>query len=157
MRAVFALGQKIPGNKFSPSATSTVKKININIKDNEMNIKKTLLASTLAIGTFMAAPAFSANLECHIYVRAGGHAIGNGTSNCFGQDFSFGNSTSGKYTITNISKSIDRVNWIKGCSSGLECSVTVRAYSTNRAEAYIHYDDGSIEFVDAQMQYETGH
>ncbi|WNZ56512.1 hypothetical protein ACJJI5_00970 [Microbulbifer sp. EKSA008] len=122
-----------------------------------MDIKKLLLASLLLVGASISLPALSANLVCQLNVKSGGQVFGNGTSSCTGIDFSFGNSTSGKWTITNITKSIDRINWIKGCSSGLSCSVTVRAYSTNQGQAYIHYVDGSIEYVSADMWYETGH
>lgn len=122
-----------------------------------MITKKILLAASLLIGSSIALPAFSANLVCNLYVKSGGQSMGNGTSSCSGIDFSFGNSTSGKWTITNITKSIDRINWIKGCTGGLSCNVTVRAYSLNKAQAYIHYVDGSIEYVEADMWYETGH
>ncbi|MFA0809599.1 hypothetical protein [Microbulbifer epialgicus] len=122
-----------------------------------MAIKKILLASSLLIASSLAVPAFSANLVCQLNVKSGGQVMGNGTSSCNGIDFSFGSSTSGSWSITNITKSIDRIHWIKGCSSGLSCSVTVRAYSSNEAQAYIHYDDGSIEYVEADMWYETGY
>ncbi|WP_444892502.1 hypothetical protein ACJJIW_05730 [Microbulbifer sp. JMSA004] len=122
-----------------------------------MNIRKLLLASLLIVSSSLALPAMSADLVCHVSVKSGGYAFGNGTSYCFGQDFSFGNSTSGSWSITNVTKSIDRIFWVKGCSSGLSCSVTVRAYTSNEAQAYIHYDDGSIEYVEAEMWYETGH
>jgi len=122
-----------------------------------MTIKKILLASSLIFASSLAVPAFSANLVCQLNVKSGGQVFGNGTSHCNGIDFSFGSSTSGSWSITNISKSIDRVHWIKGCNSGLSCGVTVRAYASNEAQAYIHYKDGSIEYVTANMWYETGH
>ncbi|MEX2961875.1 hypothetical protein [Microbulbifer sp. TYP-18] len=117
-------------------------------------MKKILLATLLAI---VALPAFSADMVCHLSVQPGGNVFGNGTSSCFGIDFSFGNSTTGSWSIVNITKSIDRVVWTDGCSSGLSCIVNVPAYSIQRGKAYIHYDDGSIEFVEATMHYETGH
>ncbi|MFS1524120.1 hypothetical protein ACL7TT_08405 [Microbulbifer sp. 2304DJ12-6] len=121
-----------------------------------MFTKKILLASLFVVGSFTALPALSADLVCTLNVQSGGNVFGNGTSHCEGIDFSFGNSTSGSWAITNITKSIDRINWIKGCNSGLSCTVTVRAYAPNQAEAYIHYDDGTIEYVEASMHYETG-
>ncbi|WP_299584862.1 hypothetical protein [uncultured Microbulbifer sp.] len=122
-----------------------------------MNIKKILLAGSLITASSLAVPAFSAGLVCQLNVKPGGQVMGNGTSSCNGIDFSFGNSTSGRWTITNITKSIDRINWVKGCNSGLSCGVTVRAYALNQGQAYIHYVDGSIEYVQAEMWYETGH
>ncbi|GAB2891448.1 hypothetical protein ACCI51_02830 [Microbulbifer echini] len=122
-----------------------------------MNIKNFLLAGSLITVSSLAVPAFSADLVCQLNVKSGGHVRGNGTSICTGIDFSFGNSTSGQWSITNITKSIDRINWVKGCNSGLSCGVTVRAYALNEAQAYIHYVDGSIEYVQAEMRYETGH
>jgi len=122
-----------------------------------MSIKKILLSIPLIICSFGVLPAFSADLVCNLNVKPGGSVFGNGTNRCGGLDFSFGNSTSGSWEITNITKSIDRIHWVKGCSSGLYCSVTVRAYSANQAEAYIHYVDGTIEYLEGSMFYETGH
>ncbi|WP_444895538.1 hypothetical protein [Microbulbifer sp. SSSA005] len=122
-----------------------------------MNVKKILIVLSLLVGSAIALPAFSADLKCNLNVKAGGQVIGNGTNRCGGLDFSFGTSTSGSWEIVNITKSIDYVNWIKGCSSGLYCSVTVRAYASNPAEVYIHYTDGSIEYLDGSMFYETGY
>ncbi|WP_444943293.1 hypothetical protein ACJJIK_15695 [Microbulbifer sp. ZKSA006] len=122
-----------------------------------MNVKKLLIIISLLAGSLVALPALSADLECTLNVKSGGHVYGNGTSHCGGLDFSFGSSTSGKWEITNITKSIDYVNWINGCSSGLSCSVTVQAYSSNLAKVYIHYTDGSIEYLSGSMSYETGY
>ncbi|MEX2961874.1 hypothetical protein [Microbulbifer sp. TYP-18] len=121
-------------------------------------MKKILLAFLLVAASMSALPAFSADMICNLNVQQpGGTVIGNGTSHCFGLDFSFGGSTSGTWTITNIMKPVDRIRWTKGCSSGLSCGVTVYAYTANEGEAYIHYDDGSIELVEATMFYETGY
>ncbi|AWF83298.1 hypothetical protein BTJ40_00575 [Microbulbifer sp. A4B17] len=120
-------------------------------------MKKLLIIFSLLVGPVVTQPAFSADLECTIYVKSGGFEFGNGTNFCGGFDFSFGSSTSGNWEITNITKSIDYVNWIEGCSSGLSCSVTVRAYASNPAEVYIHYTDGSIEYLTGSMTYETGY
>ncbi|MEW5251556.1 hypothetical protein [Microbulbifer discodermiae] len=120
-----------------------------------MTPKNLLMVSVLALGHFFSLPVLSADMTCHLSV-SGGNVVGNGTSYCFGQDFSFGGSTSGRWSIINITKSIDKIDWRKGCSAGLSCTVTVHAYTINKGEAYIHYDDGSIEFVEATMEYETG-
>lgn len=117
---------------------------------------KHLLASSLLALATISSSALSAEMTCHLNVKPGGVAYGNGSSSCHGIDVSFANTTSGKWEIKDITNSVSRINWIKGCSSGTSCATTVQAYSTNRAEAYIHYRDGSIEYVNASMYYETG-
>jgi len=119
--------------------------------------KKIILPLALTFGALSAVPAMAADMSCYINAKNGGQTWGNGTSNCSAFDFSFGNSTSGRYIIKNMTKPVKKISWIKGCSSGTSCTVNVRAYSVNSGEAYIHYTDGSIEFVSAYMDYETGH
>lgn len=114
-----------------------------------------ILSSLMAI----ASPAFATDLACEIYPKAGGFASGNGTANCDAIDFSFGNSTSGRFYLKNISKPINQVIWQGGasCSGGASCGVTVRAYSTKSATALILYKDGTYETTNsASMYYETG-
>jgi len=124
-----------------------------------MKFKKIIAALALSSATLIALPAFSAEMVCNLNVKSGGNVWGNGTSNCSGIDFSFGNSTSGSYQIQGTTKPVDYVVWLSPSSScsGLYCSVTVRAYSVNTGKAYIHYDDNTIEYVTARMDYETGH
>lgn len=124
-------------------------------------MKNLLKVTALMSAMLLPQSAMSANLTCHLYVKSGGNVFGNGTANCSGLDFSFGNSTSGRFTIENISKDISNVIWQgdANCSGGTQCSVTVRAYSGNTsANATILYDDGTWETTNtASMDYETGY
>lgn len=126
-----------------------------------MKFTHLLKASALLSGLLLSQHAMSANLVCYLNVKAGGNVFGNGTSNCSGLDFSFGNSTSGRFTIQNITKNVDTVIWQgdASCSGGTQCYVTVRAYSGNTtAKATILYDDGTWETTNsASMNYETGY
>jgi hypothetical protein len=84
----------------------------------------------------------------------------NGRSNCFTIDFSFGNQTTGKYYLQNISKPINKVIWQgdASCTGGTSCNMTVRAYRSYSASALILYKDGTYETTNtSRMSYETGH
>lgn len=122
---------------------------------------KTLKTLALVAGTLFTGSAFSAQMVCDIYPKSGGHSWGNGTANCSAIDFSFGNSTSGRFYIKNITKQVEEVRWsgIASCSGGTSCGVTIRAYSPNNtASALILYKDGTWERTNtAQADYETGH
>ncbi|MDK2596582.1 hypothetical protein [Pseudoalteromonas obscura] len=124
-------------------------------------MKTTLKALTLIAGTFFAGSAFSAQVVCDVYAKGSGHSWGNGTQNCMALDFSFGNSTSGRFYLKDVTKDIEEVRWdgIARCSGGTSCNVTVRAYSGgNTASALILYKDGTWERTNtARASYETGH
>jgi len=118
----------------------------------------------LIIGVFsslmaVANMAFATDLACEVYPKAGGVVSGNGTSSCDAIDFSFGNSTSGRFYLSNISKPINQIIWQDdaSCSGGTSCGVTVRAYTTTSASALILYKDGTYETTNAaSIYYETG-
>ncbi|TMP39665.1 hypothetical protein [Pseudoalteromonas rubra] len=122
---------------------------------------KTLKTLALVAGTLFAGSAFSAQMVCDIYPKSGGHSWGNGTASCSALDFSFGNSTSGRFYIKNITKPVEEVRWsgIANCSGGTSCGATIRAYSPNNtASALILYKDGTWERTNtARADYETGH
>ncbi|MDK1287967.1 hypothetical protein [Pseudoalteromonas umbrosa] len=124
-------------------------------------MKTTLKALTLVAGTFFAGSAFSAELVCDVYPKGNGNSWGNGTQNCFGIDFSFGTSTSGRFYLKNVSKPIQEIQWngAARCSgTSTSCRVTVRAYSATSASALILYKDGTWEKTNtATASYETGH
>ncbi|QSX39136.1 hypothetical protein [Shewanella cyperi] len=104
--------------------------------------------------------AFAADMVCNLNVKSGGYVDGNGTAHCIGFDYSFGSSTSGTYSIENVTKPISSVIWSGNakCSGGVSCGVTVRAYSINKASATILYKDGTWEQTNtANMSYETGY
>ncbi len=123
-------------------------------------MKKALKALAIVSTTLFAGSALAADLVCDVNPRGGGHSFGNGTASCNALDFSFGNSTSGKFYLKNVSKPISKVIWSgkARCSGGTSCGVTVRAYSSNSASATILYKDGTYEVTNtAHMGYETGH
>ena len=124
-------------------------------------MKKTLKVIALLGATLFAGSSLAADLVCDVYPKGNGNSFGNGTASCDALDFSFGNSTSGKYYLKNITKPVQRVIWSghAGCSGGTSCSVTVRAYSWNqKASATVLYKDGTYEITNtARMSYETGH
>ncbi|KZN50903.1 hypothetical protein [Pseudoalteromonas luteoviolacea] len=124
-------------------------------------MKTTLKALTLVAGTFFAGSAFSADLVCDVYPKGNGNAWGNGTKSCFGFDFSFGSSTSGRFYLKNVTKPIQEVRWSGAArcgTSSTSCGVTVRAYSSTTASALILYKDGTWEQTNtARASYETGH
>jgi len=123
-------------------------------------MNKTIKALALLTTTLFAGSALSTELACHIYPKGNGQGYGNGTKSCNALDFSFGNSTSGKYYLKNISKQINTVIWSghANCNGGTTCGVTVRAYSSNQAGATVLYQDGTYEVLNtARMMYETGH
>lgn len=122
-------------------------------------MRNVLIIAMFGALMMMVNPAFATNMVCDVYPKAGGGTHGNGTSSCDAIDFSFGNSTSGKFYLQNISKPINQVIWQgdANCSGGTSCSVTVRAYSTMSASAVILYKDGTYETTNsARMYYETG-
>jgi hypothetical protein len=123
-------------------------------------MNKVLKALAIVSTTLFAGSAFAADLVCDVNPKRGGNSFGNGTQNCNAMDFSFGNSTSGKFYLKNVSKPISKVIWNgkARCSGGTSCGVTVRAYSVNSASATILYKDGTYEVTNnARMSYETGH
>ncbi|MCF6436669.1 MULTISPECIES: hypothetical protein [Pseudoalteromonas] len=123
-------------------------------------MKTTLKAFTLVAGSLFAGSALATTLVCDVYPKSGGNSFGNGTKNCGAFDYSFGNSTSGKFYLINISKPIQEVRW-EGratCSGGTSCNATIRAYTQNKASALILYKDGTWEQANtASAWYETGH
>jgi hypothetical protein len=122
-----------------------------------MKLKKIIATLVLSSSILITLPVFSAEMICNLNVKSGGHTWGNGTSNCSGLDMSFGNNTIGNYQIKETTKPVDHVVWVspRNCS-GLFCSVTVIAYDKNIGKAYIHYDDNTVEYVSAEINYETG-
>ncbi len=124
-------------------------------------MNKTLKALALVGTTLFAGSSLATELVCDVYPKSGGNSIGNGTQDCEGFDFSFGNSTNGKYYLKNISKPISSVIWSgkAKCSGGTSCNVTVRAYNPGySAGATVLYQDGTYEILNtAHMFYETGH
>ncbi|MEJ6476222.1 hypothetical protein [Pseudoalteromonas piscicida] len=118
------------------------------------------MIKTLAAVALLGAGSVSATeLHCDIQVKRGGNVIGN-EQTCFGMDFSFGNSTSGKFYLANITKPINKVIWNgdANCSGGVECALTVYAYQTHTATATILYKDGTYEETNvSRISYETGH
>ena len=123
-------------------------------------MKKRIILSTLLSSCLLASSAFATDLVCEVYPKNGGNQMGSGTSYCAAFDFSFGNSTSGKFYLKNISKPISQVIWNgkANCSGGTSCGVTVRAYSVTQASALVLYQDGTYEHTNtATMEYETGH
>jgi len=122
-------------------------------------MKRTLKALTLIGATLFAGSTFAAKLVCDVYPKSGGQSFGNGTPHCNAIDFSFGNTTGGKYYLTGVNKPIKQVIWggSANCSGGTQCSVTVRAYSNNNATALILYKDFTYESLSASMSYETGY
>jgi hypothetical protein len=123
-------------------------------------MNKMLKALALVGTTLFAGSTLATELVCDVYPKGNGNSWGNGTSSCDALDFSFGNSTSGKYYLKNISKPISNVIWSgkASCNGGTSCGVTVRAYSSNTAGATVLYQDGTYEIMNtARMSYETGH
>ena len=124
-------------------------------------MKLKLAAMALLGAALHTGSASATDLACDIYIKGNGNQFGNGTANCIGFDFSFGNSTSGRYYLKNISKPISQVIWNghASCNGGTSCSVTVRAYTGSQsATATVLYQDGTYEVTNsARMEYETGH
>lgn len=124
-------------------------------------MKATFKAFALIGATLFTGSTLATELVCDVNPRGNGQTMGNGTSSCEAFDFSFGNSTSGRYYLKNISKPINKVIWhgSAGCSGGTSCGVTVRAYSgSQQAHATVLYKDGTYEVTNtAHMFYETGH
>ncbi|MDK1285747.1 hypothetical protein [Pseudoalteromonas umbrosa] len=125
-------------------------------------MKTTMKAFTLLAGTFFASSALSAELVCDVYPKGNttNHTWGNGTSHCDGIDMSFGNSTSGRFYLKNVTKPIKEVQWSGSarCSGGTSCNVTIRAYAGASASALILYKDGTWERTNtAYATYETGY
>lgn len=123
-------------------------------------MKKAFKTLAFVGATLFAGSTFAADLVCDVYAKGNGNSFGNGTQSCNAFDFSFGNSTNGRFYLTNISKPINKVIWSGDarCSGGTSCSVTVRAYGGNSAKATILYKDGTYEVTNtARMSYETGH
>lgn len=124
-------------------------------------MKLTLKTLLLLGATLSAGSATATELVCDVYPKGSSPTQHNGVKNCFGFDFSFGNSTTGRYYLTGISKPIQQVIWNghASCSGGTSCNVTVRAYRGDQsATATILYKDGTYEITNsATMNYETGH
>jgi len=124
-------------------------------------MKKTLKALALVGTTFFAGSALATQVVCDVYAKGSGNSWGNGTANCSALDFTFGNSTSGKFYLKNISKPVKKVLWDSNtnCSgTATSCSVRVRAYGSQWATATVLYQDGTYEELNtARMFYETGH
>jgi hypothetical protein len=123
-------------------------------------MNNTLKALALVSTVFFAQSTLASDLVCNVSVKSGGNVMGNGTDYCVGFDLSFGNSTSGSFTIKNVTKPISSVLWSGDakCSGGISCGVTVRAYRLTQASATILYKDGTWEKTNsASIEYETGH
>lgn len=123
-------------------------------------MKTTLIASALVLLGTLSIDSQAADLRCSLNVKSGGNVWGNGSNHCSGLDFSFGNSTSGKFYIANASKPISKVIWNgdASCSGGTTCYMTIRAYRQYNATATILYTDGTYETTNsAHIDYETGH
>ncbi|MBQ4810036.1 hypothetical protein A7985_06130 [Pseudoalteromonas luteoviolacea] len=125
-------------------------------------MKTTIKALTLIASTVFAGQAFSAELVCAVYAKSGGSSWGNGTANCEAFDYSFGNSTGGRFYLKGVTKQIKEVRWSGaarcGTTTSSSCSATIRAYGTNSASATILYTDGTWEQTNtARASYETGH
>ncbi|WP_028835218.1 MULTISPECIES: hypothetical protein [unclassified Pseudoalteromonas] len=121
------------------------------------NVLKALLISGAAL---TANSVFATDLVCDVYPNGSGGNSMNGRSNCFTIDFSFGNETTGKYYLQNISKPINKVIWQgdASCTGGTSCNMNVRAYRSYSASALILYKDGTYETTNmSRMSYETGH
>lgn len=124
-------------------------------------MKLKLAALTLLTSALYSGSALSADLACDVYAKGNGQQLGNGGAHCVAFDFSFGNSTSGRYYLKNVTKPIRQVIWNghASCNGGTSCAVTVRAYArAQSATATILYQDGTYEVTNkASMEYETGH
>ncbi|KZN31653.1 hypothetical protein [Pseudoalteromonas luteoviolacea] len=125
-------------------------------------MKTTVKALTLIAGTLFVGQAFSAELVCAVYAKSGGNSWGNGTKNCMAFDYSFGNSTNGRFYLKNVTKDIKEVRWNGDArcasSTSTSCNATIRAYSSNTATATILYKDGTWETTNtARANYETGY
>ncbi|MCY7296270.1 hypothetical protein [Alteromonas sp. a30] len=125
-------------------------------------MRNTLKNLALTSALLMTTQAFATDLVCDVYLKpgAGGNTLGNGTAHCDGFDFSFSNSTTGRFYLKNISKPIQQVIWQGGassCSGGTQCTVTLPAYSPKTATAIVLYDDGTYETTNlSRMYYESG-
>ncbi|ODB41997.1 hypothetical protein BB427_10815 [Pseudoalteromonas sp. BMB] len=122
-------------------------------------MKSTLIASVLVVLGGLSFSSQAADLKCSLNVKSGGNVWGNNTSYCSGIDFSFDNSTSGKFYIANATKAISKVIWNgdASCSGGTTCNMTIRAYRQYNATATILYTDGTYETTNsAHIDYETG-
>ncbi|KZN44398.1 hypothetical protein [Pseudoalteromonas luteoviolacea] len=125
-------------------------------------MKTTIKALTLIASTVFAGQAFSAELVCAVYAKSGGSSWGNGTANCEAFDYSFGNSTGGRFYLKNVTKPVQEVRWSGsarcGTTTSTSCNATIRAYGANSATATILYKDGTWESTNAATAYyETGH
>ncbi|KPH60165.1 hypothetical protein AMS58_18210 [Pseudoalteromonas porphyrae] len=122
---------------------------------------KTILRILLLSGAALTTNSvFATDLVCDVYPKGSNGYSSNGTARCDAFDFSFGNSTTGKFYLQNISKPINQVIWQgdASCSGGTSCTVNVRAYRSTSASALILYKDGTYETTNiARMSYETGH
>lgn len=122
---------------------------------------KTILRILLLSGAALTTNSvFATDLVCDVYPKGSSGHSSNGTSHCDAFDYSFGNSTTGKFYLKNISKPINQVIWQgdASCSGGTSCNMTVRAYRQYSATALVLYKDGTYETTNiANMSYETGH
>ncbi|MFC3031714.1 hypothetical protein ACFOEE_04175 [Pseudoalteromonas fenneropenaei] len=123
-------------------------------------MKKQIFAAAAVMLSALSFSSQAAQLKCNLTVKSGGNVWQNGTSYCSGIDFSFSNSTTGKFYIEGASKPISRILWNgdANCTGGTSCNMTIRAYRDYTATATILYQDGTYETTNsATMNYETGH
>lgn len=125
-------------------------------------MKKSLKTCALLGYILFSGASFATDLVCDVYAKSAGGQSSNGLAFCDAIDYSYGNSTSGRFYLINITKPIYQVIWnghASSCQGGTSCSVKVKAYKPGqKATATILYKDGTYETTNtSRMYYETGH
>ncbi|MBU2970049.1 hypothetical protein KO527_11870 [Pseudoalteromonas sp. C2R02] len=119
-------------------------------------MNKFLKAGILVASSVFGSQAMAANMQCYVDTQAYDHFT---ADHC--EALIFGaNKATAVFRIVGASKPIDSVIWkdaAKSCgTSGTFCSVSIRAFRTNKATATILYSDGTWGSASATASFEDG-
>lgn len=119
-------------------------------------MNKFLKAGILVASSVFGSQAMAANMECYVDTQAYDHFTPN---HCMAMVWG-ANKATAVFRIAGASKAIDSVIWkdvAKSCgTSGTSCSITIRAFRTNKATATILYSDGTWGTASATASFEDG-
>ncbi len=121
-------------------------------------MKKYLLVTLFSVFGLLAFNSHAASMSCTMATQGG--SVFQYSGGCFGQDFSFGRSTTATYTINPHGETILNTIWIEGCSApngAMSCQTTLPAYQSRTARAILILPPGDrFKEVSATALYETG-
>ena len=115
-------------------------------------MKAKIFIATLFTSCLYTTSALAADIACDVYPKRGGNSHGNGTASCSAFDFSFGNSTSGKFYIKNISKPIKEVIWKGAAFKGKVVTV-----DDEQETAEVEWVDAHMHGAHSEWHPEGGH